>query len=383
MTGSIDAILLREPADLTPAVLTTLLEERRPGVEVARVTSSPVHQGSASHLRLDVEYSPGKDADLPARLFLKTQLATVFDLPSAYMVDMLSKAATATLLATETRLFREARELIHVEAPAVYCAVLLPDPTQFVIVLENLADRGARFPNPIEPRTAEEVDATLATLARHHAEYWASPMLDDARLSWLRARPRRASVLQGAPSTTAAEPAPRNPFQPILDTLREPGKAAALALAGIDARQLGEAVGRQALLETHGPPTWCHGDSHIGNIFHLPDGTAGLLDWQLSRQGCWAHDVTYAMCTALDSADRRAHERDLLGSYLDGLRAHGAPNPPSFDEAWHLHRCFPMWGFPAWSITPQVMYDPGAVVAVMERIAVAIAELRSLDALGM
>ena len=238
------------------------------------------------------------------------------------------------------------------------------------------------FANPIEPRTVEEVDATLATLARHHAEYWESPMLDDPRLSWLRARPRRPTVLEGNADPT--EPAAaRNPFQPILDTLQEPGKAAALALAGIDAMQLGEAVGRAALLETQGPMTWCHGDSHLGNIFHLPDGSAGLLDWQLSRQGCWAHDVTYAMCTALDPADRRAHERELLANYLDGLRRHGVADPPTVDEAWQMHRCFPMWGFPAWSITPQVMYDPGAVVAVMERVAIAIAELASLDALGM
>ena len=143
MIGSVDAIQLREPSDLTPPVLTQLLAELHPEVEVANVTSSPVHQGSASHLRLDVEYAAGKDGGLPARLFFKTQLATVFDLPSDYMVELLSKSETATLLATETRVFREARGLIHVDAPAVYCAVLLPDPTQFVIVMENLADRGA------------------------------------------------------------------------------------------------------------------------------------------------------------------------------------------------------------------------------------------------
>jgi hypothetical protein len=382
MTSSVDAIQLRQPADLTPEILTQLLAELHPGVEVARVTSSPVHQGSASHLRLDVEYAPGKDAGLPGRLFFKTQLATVFDLPSDFIVELLSKSETAILLATETRLFRDARELIHVEAPAVYCAVLLPDPTQFVIVMENLADRGAYFANPIEPRTVEEVDATLATLARHHAEYWESPMLDDPRLSWLRTHAQSVSLPESTADGDASAGA-RNPMQGILDTLEEPGKAAALALAGIDAMQLGEACGRAAMLETQGPMTWCHGDSHLGNIFHLPDGTAGLVDWQLSRQGCWAHDVTYAISTALAPADRRAHERELLGDYLDRLRKHGVEDPPSFDEAWHLHRCFPMWGFPAWSGTPEVMYDPGAVVAVLERVAVAIAELESLDALGM
>jgi hypothetical protein len=85
----------------------------------------------------------------------------------------------------------------------------------------------------------------------------------------------------------------------------------------------------------------------------------------------------------LDPIDRRANERDLLAGYLDRLRRRGVEATPSFDEAWHLYRCSPPWGFPMWRITPEVMYAEEAVLVVMDRFAAAIKDLESLDAFGM
>src|SRR3546814_14871415 len=57
--------------------------------------------------------------------------------------------------------------------------------------------------------------------------------------------------------------------------------------------------------------TLLHGDTHLGNIYLLPDGRAGLLDWQLVVRGHHMHDVNYIVTTALSIGDRRNHERDL------------------------------------------------------------------------
>ncbi len=55
----------------------------------------------------------------------------------------------------------------------------------------------------------------------------------------------------------------------------------------------------------------------------LPDGSAGLYDWQLTLRASWARDVAYILGTSLDPAARLEHEQELLEEYLDNLRASG------------------------------------------------------------
>jgi hypothetical protein len=363
---------LREASDVTPEVLTQLLAGQNPGVRVRSIEVRRAHQGAASHLHLSVTYEEGADAGLPDRLFFKTQLSSVFDLPP-YMAEMLSKSATATLLATETRFFRELRPTLDVRAPQCYAVHFLPDPTQFALVMEDLAASGARFPNPGQPLSLEDVDATLTTLSGLHASMWQHPRLTE--LQWLQ-------PAGGDPSSASPELMDLM-FQPFKNTFREPGKAEALAASGFDGDGMQEAFARSQALHATAPTTLLHGDSHLGNIYYLPDGAAGLLDWQLCRLGGWFHDVTYHITGALSPEDRRDNQEDLLRRYLEQLGKHGVADVPPWDEAWHLYRAYVPWGFPMWSITPPEMYDEGAVVAVMERMAQAMVDLRTADALDM
>jgi aminoglycoside phosphotransferase (APT) family kinase protein len=365
-------LLLREAHDVTPEVLTDLLSELHPDARVRTVEVRRAHQGSASHLHLSVTYEDGASAGLPERLFLKTQLSTVLTLPS-YMAEMLSKSATATLLATETRFYKDVRPTLELEVPVCFAVRFLPDPTQFVLLTEDLAERQARFPNPKEPLSVDDVDATLTTLAQLHAAFWGSPRLD-GDLAWL----RQADA--SAPSTPEAAQAL---FDVIRATFAEPGKAEALAASGFDADGMQEAFMRTQALHPLAPQTLLHGDSHLANIYYLNDGVAGLLDWQLCRIGGWFHDVTYHLTGALSPEDRRANEQDLLRLYLERLAGHGVARVPDWDEAWLAYRSYVPWGFPMWSITPPEMYDDGAVVAVMQRQAQAMVDLRTAEALGM
>ena len=57
------------------------------------------------------------------------------------------------------------------------------------------------------------------------------------------------------------------------------------------------------------PVTLCHGDAHVGNTYHCPDGRVGLFDFQLTLRANWSRDVSYVIVTALDPGTRRAHER--------------------------------------------------------------------------
>ena len=63
------------------ARLNALLRPRHPDVEVAQLDVLGAHEGSASRLRLSVEYEPGRSAGLPSTMFLKRNLAR-FEFPT-------------------------------------------------------------------------------------------------------------------------------------------------------------------------------------------------------------------------------------------------------------------------------------------------------------
>src|SRR6185295_20218606 len=64
-----------------------------------------------------------------------------------------------------------------------------------------------------------------------------------------------------------------------------------------------------------GPLTVIHGDAHAGNMYFC-DGRAGLLDWQVVQCGQGMRDVGYFLTNSLATALRRAHERELIATYL-------------------------------------------------------------------
>jgi aminoglycoside phosphotransferase (APT) family kinase protein len=137
----------------------------------------------------------------------------------------------------------------------------------------------------------------------------------------------------------------------------------------------------QSLLDSE-PRTLLHGDPHIGNTYLLPDGSGGLLDWQLMVTGSWAHDLTYVMITALDPEERRKHERELIAIYRGELGRRGVAQPPGEDEAWQLYRQTVVWGLViGWLITPPQNYGPAITAANLFRIVTAAQDLETFRAL--
>jgi hypothetical protein len=365
------SIVLRTPEEVTPALLTELLQERYPGAKVRELELARVHQGTSSHLFIDVTYD-GDHAGLPDKLFIKTLLNIVGDLPEEVADSLVAEEGGGVLHRDETKFYREVRPELRVETLNVLAAELLPAPTRFLILAENLTPRGVRFPDPLQPLSVSEVASLLRTLAGLHAQLWASPRLTTGDLAWLE-EPLNSPFgnffrVHG--------------FAIVRMLLEIPSRAAILRSTGYDQDQLEAAFWRLQELMAREPITLLHGDPHPGNLYLLADGTVGLLDWQLVRRGSWAHDMGYATVAALDPADRRTNERDLLNGYLAALRAHGV-TPPNEADAWELYRRTPLWGFPMWAVTAEQMYSPGAVEAVMERFATAIVDHDSVRALGL
>jgi Ser/Thr protein kinase RdoA (MazF antagonist) len=160
----------------------------------------------------------------------------------------------------------------------------------------------------------------------------------------------------------------------------------------------------QELLSTD-TPTVCHGDTHIANTFTFLDAQgacqAGLFDFQLAIRGSCMHDVTYAILTSMDTADRQQHQESLLRFYLaelteqlshlrQSLQAMGHTEtdrnftPPTFDHIFLRYRQTAIWGLViGWLICPPVNYGQPITDANIGRLARACVDLKTMDALGM
>jgi hypothetical protein len=126
-----------------------------------------------------------------------------------------------------------------------------------------------------------------------------------------------------------------------------------------------------------GPQTLVHGDSHVGNTYALPDGRAGLLDWQVVFSTRGVREISYFVAGALDRGLRRAHERDLIQRYLDGLTAAGVADPPSYEQAWDDYRFFvhDAWDSVALTILWSGLHPPDALAVGYERASAAVDDL--------
>ncbi|HEX5613644.1 MAG TPA: hypothetical protein VFZ83_00675 [Acidimicrobiia bacterium] len=359
------ALFPADPHGLTPELLTRALATRHPGVDVATVSLVSVKRcgegvaSTADRIVLDLTYAPGADGGLPGRMVLKTML--------------LSPHAPGEMYETEVRFYNEIRPQLDVETPHAYAATFDPVTNQFGVLLEDLTARHARFPDATQLVTVDEVAAVLTQLARLHGRFWSSDRF--ARdLAWV-ATPSRGGM---------AHIFERHGLEIVRDQVRRHQfKADLIAPLGADLDQLwGALAASQALLAT-APETLLHGDTHIANTYLLPDGTGGLLDWQLQVRGCFAHDVIYLICTALPTDTRRAEQLRLVEHYLAELAGHGVADVPTVDEAWEWCRRAVIWGLViGWLITPPENYGTAITVANIERMVAAAADLDALAAVG-
>jgi len=281
---------------------------------------------------LELNYREGTGAGLPTRVIVKL----------AYDLEHLPWP----LYANEVRFYRDLRAAVPVEAPAVLGAAYDHHSHRFLLVLEDLTVRGASFPNALDNVGTAKVAAALEELAALHAHYWQSPKFD-GDLAGVETH------VGGTLNDFMTLQVPRA-IQHEIDT--NPYKRELVARMDSSGDQLLKGMLAVQRHQATLPRTLLHGDSHIGNIYFLADGRAGLLDWQLMVRGYCMHDVNYLITTALPVDCRRRHERDLLRHYLDRLAACGVA-APAFDAAFIEYRRTLIWGvYIGWLTTPVVNY---------------------------
>lgn len=367
-----------DPQDLTVDHLNALLAAQSPGVALTDFTVTETHlwgggqASSAGRMVIAPIYAGPAAAKLPRRLVIKVAKTD----PSSD--DPKQVRGTGALYRNEVNVYTRLRPSSFLEAPAVLGGAYDPQTATFLLLMEDLRDRGATFGAVTTPVPLNTVRSLLDQLASLHARYWGSPDFDDG-LSWMEAHTRGAlyavfNTPQAAPAFIAHQ------------VEQEQFKREMVQRLGTTVDGLFRGFQRVQQHQARLPQTVCHGDTHIGNTYALPDGRGGLLDWQLASQGYAMHDVSYLVATALSVADRRAHERELLAYYREQLRANGVGDAPSLDELWIEYRRAMVWGvYIGWLTTPVVNYGWEITVMNHLRIMTAYEDLetgRLLDALG-
>ena len=169
----------------------------------------------------------------------------------------------ARLGEVEVGFYQELRPSLDLEAPEAFGAGFDPRTGRFVIVLEDLAERGATFVDTLARLTVDDVAGTLTTLARLHGSTHRRPQLP----RWL-----------GTNSGDALLPL-------VSGTLGRLTRRVAAAHPGLvtpDGERLLHTYRHWAGALDEGPHSVLHGDPHPGNVYLL-DGGVGLLDWQAVR----------------------------------------------------------------------------------------------------
>jgi Phosphotransferase enzyme family len=309
----------------TPCIAEVAIEEAR--------TYGDQMVSTAARVLFSVGYYEGQGIGWPTRLMLK--IARTDDDVMAPFYD------------NEVAFYRRLRPELDIEAPLSFGGDYDPETRRFALLLENLTAHDAHFPTVLETISTDRVRSLLGTLARLHARYWNADALGTT-LGWM------GNALEGnvaALLNDAAAPY----IQYEIDTQKFKNELVGmLGWSGDELRTGTKAMHRHQMRLDQ---CVVHGDTHLGNTYFLPDGRTGLLDWQLMGRGHPMHDVSYIISTALNIADRRVHEQDLLSHYLDQLAASGVIDAPSFDSSWTEYRRSMIWNvYVGWLTTPVVNY---------------------------
>jgi hypothetical protein len=297
----------------TPGKLTTDWLSGALGRDVIDVHFEPVGTGQmCDSVRLHLSYRP--ETAGPATVITK--------LPAA---DDTSRATALNLRSyeIEVRFYQQLAPELPIRTPRILYSDIDTATASFVLLMEDLAP--ARPGDQLAGCSLEEATIAIDELVKLHAPRWGDPKLAD--YDWLHRDPETSRMF-----LLAMLPVFWNGFRErYADRL------------GDDVHEAGSALFAhlERYLATNDEPwTVVHGDYRLDNLlFGGPDGSVpiAVVDWQTCAHGPGLNDVAYFIGAGLMLDDRRAHERDLVRRYHEGLLAAGVRRY-AFDRCWSDHR---------------------------------------------
>jgi len=338
----------------TPQWMTAAIASRHPGARVAELSLLTIDDGTNRRARFGLSYAAGTG---PKTVFLKAHA------PGHRIVHLRNGN-----LFNEARLFASGVTL-PVDHPLVYQSIVDYLRLDFLLVMEDLVQRGADPRDATRPMTVDQVANGLRGLARLHSRYWGLSRKSHPKLRWVKTWKPSKGWQVGLRK--------RIPIG-----LERGAQALPTEVMTFDGDELVNIWSRYVGSLTTGPMTLLHGDAHIGNTYVLPDGDVGFLDWQVVRRGNWSQDVGYFLISALTEQDRRGSEAELLEVYRGALEVPEG-QLPSAQQAWLQYRTTPAYGMAIWLSTlgTDGWQSREVSTTLAQRFASAFVELGCLSAL--
>lgn len=355
--------------EVTAEWLTRVLALSHPGVEVTSAKVDPHMGHKPNKARVHVTYNQaGQDAGLPPTYVVKgtlngrTSRGRIIDFSN--MAELVS--------------YRDILPRLDVTVPTLIYQEWEAEPSESVIMLfEDLAPRDPiYFPGGLTTLSYGQAASLLTAMARFQAQTWNSKEFEEGG-DW-------------GPGTPAGENAKliRELYFDILprsehweQSVISP-RGAAMPRLLRDADRMEEGWKRLcAMLERHAKVI-VHGDEHLGNVGFFPDGSPLLYDF-LARGEPWPLGLVRFLIPCLDIIDRRNWEKALLAGYLADLARFGAPDVPSFEEAWLAYRASAICTLMIWLNNSSTWQPEACNTANAARAAAAVLDHDSFGLLGL
>ncbi|MCJ2178475.1 ecdysteroid 22-kinase family protein [Novosphingobium album (ex Hu et al. 2023)] len=302
-----------EIGDITEAWLSSAL-----GCTVSSVRIADVNNGTCTKIRLAlVTDNPA----VPVTLILKGGFE-----PHSRMMDYMH--------ANEVHAYADVAPMSPLRQPRCFFAGFDAERQQGIVIMEDLVARGVTFLHPQQPRSPEEVAQRLERLAKHHAMTLGRPgdFAPQGRFDWA------GDMIDGFyryGETILTPPV----WHGFVESAR--GAAASVRFHGLD--WFLDTLGKLSRFGKTVPRALLHGDTHLGNLYIDTDGEPGFFDSQ-PHLGPVMAEVAYHVTGALDMADRRANERELVAHYQAAMEAEGHTLPP-LSELMQQYAAFLAFGY--------------------------------------
>ena len=351
-------------SDITPCWLTKALYAGRSssGSSVTGYTAEPLAEGKGFmnqlfRLRLCFDSDP---VDLPDTIVAK--------LPSA---DPMLRTVFDSLGQNrrEVGFYRNLANSSQTPTPRVYHSAMDPATSNTVLLLEDL--NSLRQGDSVAGCTLDDARRCMEQLARFHASWWDSPLLENQ--DWLPLREAdTAAFEQIYPGSWAA----------LIEKAGN-GMPAGLRVLG---DQLVPKVRSIKTRLTRPPRTVVHGDYRLDNCFFSTGANSQqvvVIDWEFCTRGRGAYDVATFISEAFNPRKRREVEMGLLEEYHSTLEKSGVRGY-SFEECLNDYRLSMLEVFVFWIITGGYCNYDGERAAIylrntLERLHDAIVDLASTE----
>ncbi len=215
--------------------------------------------------------------------------------------------------------------------PICYAAAYSAHNESFVLLLEDVS--GGTTADQVIGASQSQVEAVVDGLAKLHASWWNSPLLEAT--PWL--------AKSSDPIYSVGIPQALDAYLPITSQN--------FAIPSWYDRYRSTLVATIDRMANAMPLTLCHGDLRLDNLF-FDVGTDPLvvIDWQIVVRAAGVFDIGYFMSQSVPIELRRTLDRDVMTQYRDRLIGLGV-DAPSFDELWDGYRqsiafclCYPIIG---------------------------------------